>query len=205
MTPFTRHEGKAVVLPLDNVDTDQIIPARFLRKPRSAGYGNFLLHDLRFDEAGSPVAGFPLNDAGEDVRFLVAGSNFGCGSSREGAVYALVDYGIRAVIAPKVADIFRNNAVRNGLLPIELDAEAYAILSAAIAAAPDAPVEIDLEAKHIAHPNCQTVPFEIDEPSRRRLLLGLDDIAETAERFTVIDAFEKTYRSTEPWRWPAAQ
>ncbi|MFC4172566.1 3-isopropylmalate dehydratase small subunit [Microvirga sp. GCM10011540] len=204
MTPFTRHEGKAVILPLDNVDTDQIIPARFLRKPRSAGYGNFLLHDLRFDEAGSPVAGFPLNEAGDDVRFIVAGSNFGCGSSREGAVYALVDYGIRAVIAPRVADIFRNNAVRNGLLPVELDAEAHATLTAAIASAPDAPLSIDLESKHISHPNFQ-ISFEIDEPSRRRLLLGLDDIAETAERFAVIDAFETTYRLAEPWRWPAAQ
>ncbi|MCO6392671.1 3-isopropylmalate dehydratase small subunit [Aliihoeflea aestuarii] len=203
MKPFVAHEGQAVVLPVANVDTDQIIPARFLRKPRSAGYGNFLLHDLRFDANGRSVADFPLNRA-EAPSFLIAGSNFGCGSSREGAVYALVDYGFRAVIAPRIADIFRNNSVRNGLVPIELPDDEYDRLAQAVEADPAREMKVDLQTCTLSHPALAPISFVIDEGSRKRLLKGLDDIAETAERFGAIEDFAASYRKDRPWTWPAS-
>ena len=203
MKPFVAHEGQAVVLPVANVDTDQIIPARFLRKPRSAGYGNFLLHDLRFDANGRSVADFPLNRT-EAPSFLIAGSNFGCGSSREGAVYALVDYGFRAVIAPRIADIFRNNSVRNGLVPIELPDDEYDRLAQAVEADPKSDMKVDIQACTISHPALAPISFVIDEGSRKRLLKGLDDIAETAERFGAIEDFAASYRKDRPWTWPAS-
>lgn len=203
MKPFVRHEGKAVVFPVANVDTDQIIPARFLRKPRSAGYGNFLLHDLRFDVAGNRIDHFSLNRV-EQPSFLIAGSNFGCGSSREGAVYALVDYGFHAVISPRIADIFRNNAVRNGLLPIELPKDQHERLANAVEADPASGLKVDLETCTISHPALAPIAFVIDEGSRTRLLRGMDDIAETAQRFEAIDSFAGLYRSAHPWAWPSA-
>jgi len=199
MTPFVTHSGRAAVLPMANIDTDQIIPARFLRKPRSAGYGNFLFHDMRFDRDGQPVEEFPLHrDPGASI--LVAGDNFGCGSSREGAVYALVDAGIRVVIAPSVADIFRNNAVRNGLLPVVLEASDHEALARAVEAEPA--LAVDLEARTIGHATLGTLAFEIDAPSRRRLIEGRDDIADTAAHLDEIEAFETRYRDAAPWRWP---
>lgn len=202
MKPFVAREGRALVLPIANVDTDQIIPARFLRKPRSAGYGNFLFHDLRFDPDGKAVADFPLNHD-EHPSFLIAGSNFGCGSSREGAVYALVDYGFRAVIAPRIADIFRNNSVRNGLVPIELPCEDHARLARAIEKNPAIDIKVDLQNCTITHPAMGRISFVFDEGSRKRLMLGLDDIAETAERLGKIEDFAAAYRNQRPWTWPA--
>jgi 3-isopropylmalate/(R)-2-methylmalate dehydratase small subunit len=201
MTPFTTHSGRAAVLPIDNVDTDQIIPARFLRKPRSAGYGNFLFYDMRFDRDGRPAEDFPLHRDPE-ASILVAGDNFGCGSSREGAVYALVDFGVRVVVATSVADIFRNNAVRNGLLPVVLDASEHEALARAVEA--DPALEVDLEARTIRHATLGALAFDIDEPSRRRLLEGRDDIADTAAHLDEIERFETRYRDAAPWRWPAA-
>ncbi len=202
MKPFVAHEGRGVVLNIANVDTDQIIPARFLRKPRAAGYGNFLLHDLRYDADGKSVADFPLNRT-EHASFLIAGSNFGCGSSREGAVYALVDYGFRAVIAPRIADIFRNNSVRNGLVPIELPDSDHARLARAVEAEPTGDMKVDLQACTISHPALAPIAFVIDDGSRKRLLEGLDDIAQTAQRFGVIDDFSAEYRKNRSWAWPA--
>ena len=120
MQPFTIATGPGVVLARDNIDTDQLIPARFMKRTRSEGYGDQLLYDLRFREDGAPVADFPLNRMAERPALMVAGENFGCGSSREAAVYALVDHGIRAVVAGSFADIFRGNAAKNGLLTIAL-------------------------------------------------------------------------------------
>ncbi len=201
---FTVCEGTAALLPLANIDTDQLIPARFMRKLRGEGdgYGPYLLHDLRWHPDGQAVADFPLNRAATPPSFLVAGPNFGCGSSREGAVYALVDYGIRAVLAAGFGDIFRNNAVRNGLLPIELGGEDHDRLSHVVNAAPQAQLRIDLEAMSVVHPHLPAIGFSIDPACRRRLLLGLDDIAETSQHQTVIDAFAAAYRASGKWRWP---
>ncbi len=201
MTPFTVHSGRAAWLPADNVDTDQILPARFLKKPRSAGYGNFLFHDLRRDADGAQRTDFPLNVDGTPPSILVAGDNFGCGSSREGAVYALIDGGIRAVVSTRIADIFRNNAVRNGLCPVLVEPETLKAIAAAVDAHPDRPVTIDLSERLVTCGEA-TFPFEIDESSRRRLLLGLDEIGETAERMDLIEAAEADRQRRRPWVRP---
>ncbi|SOD93340.1 3-isopropylmalate dehydratase small subunit [Caenispirillum bisanense] len=200
MTPFVRETGRAVVLPVDNVDTDQIIPARFLRKPRGgdAGYGDYLLHDLRRDADGAPKPDFPLNAPGPAPLVLVAGDNFGCGSSREGAVYALVDAGIRVVVSTRIADIFRNNAVRNGLVPVELSAADHAALTDVLAREPDAAVTVDLE-QGVLTAGALRLPVALDAGSRRRLLCGLDDIGETEARLAEIDQAERRYTVRRPW------
>jgi 3-isopropylmalate/(R)-2-methylmalate dehydratase small subunit len=163
MTPFGVLRGRAVVLDRANVDTDQILPARFLRKPRSAGYQNFLFYDLREAEPGFPVRG--------DVAVVIAGANFGCGSSREGAVYALVDAGIRCVIAPSFGDIFAGNAAKNGLLTVTL-ADAATRLT-------DGPIEIDLPAQLVRCGDAAPIGFPIDAFRKRCLVEGLDDIGLT--------------------------
>lgn len=200
MTPFVRETGRAVVLPVDNIDTDQIIPARFLRKPRGgdAGYGDYLLYDMRRDDGGALKPDFPLNAPGAAPLVLVAGDNFGCGSSREGAVYALVDAGIRVVISTRIADIFRNNAVRNGLVPVELPAEDHAALADTIGREPRAAVTVDLERGELAAGSLR-LPITLDAASRRRLLLGLDDIGETERRLPEIEQAESRYQMRRPW------
>ncbi len=190
MTAFVTLEGEAVAIEAANIDTDQIIPARFLRKDRSAGYQNFLFHDLRQDPA------FPLN--GHAPVILVSGRNFGCGSSREGAVYALVDAGIRCVIAASFGDIFASNAAKNGLLTINLpESHLQAMRS-------DLPgrVAVDLPAQHVCWPDGRTDAFEIDPFRKRCLIEDLDDIALTFEHRAAIDAFCARDRSGRPWVQP---
>ncbi len=149
MAPFTTVQSRAIRLPAPNIDTDQIVPARFLRNPRSAGYAGFLFHDLRFDPAGQAIPAFALNQPElRDARILLAGANFGCGSSREGAVYALADWGIRCVIAPSFGDIFRNNCYKNGVLPVALAEPEIAAL-----AATDGPLTVDLAAQTVSAGN----------------------------------------------------
>jgi 3-isopropylmalate/(R)-2-methylmalate dehydratase small subunit len=193
MTPFTVLSGQAVALERANIDTDQIIPARFLRKPRSAGYQNFLFHDVRRQEAG-----FPLNGAAPAI--LAAAENFGCGSSREGAVYALVDAGIRCVIAPSFGDIFAGNAGKNGLLTIVLPAPAAASLRAQL----PGPMTVDLPAQRLTLPDGSTHGFEIDPFRKRCLLEGLDDIGLTLQHAADIAAFQAADRTARPWAIPAA-
>ncbi len=191
MTPFTTLEGEAVALDADNIDTDQIIPARFLRKDRSAGYQNFLFHDLR-DQPD-----FPLR--GRTPAILVAGANFGCGSSREGAVYALVDAGIRCVIAPSFGDIFAGNAGKNGLLTITLgEAEA-----AALRALLPGPLRVDLPEQRLTLPDGSTRGFEIDPFRKRCLVEGLDDIGLTLQHAARIADFQARDRLARPWALPA--
>jgi 3-isopropylmalate/(R)-2-methylmalate dehydratase small subunit len=206
MTPFVRETGRAAVLPIDNVDTDQIIPARFLRKPRGGedGYGDYLLHDLRRDAAGALKPDFPLNGPGPAPLVLVAGDNFGCGSAREGAVYALVDAGIRVVVSTRIADIFRNNAVRNGLVPVELPRTDHAALADALAREPDAEVTVDLDEGALAVAALR-LPVTLDAGSRRRLMLGLDDIGETERRLPEIEQAERCYRERRPWTLVSAE
>jgi 3-isopropylmalate/(R)-2-methylmalate dehydratase small subunit len=192
MIPFTVVSGAAVALNRTNVDTDQIIPSRFLRKPRSAGYQNFLFHDLRREDAT-----FPLNGARPVV--LVGTANFGCGSSREGAVYALVDAGIRCVVAPSFGDIFAGNAAKNGLLTIVLpDA-----LAAALRAQLPADVTVDLPGQRLQFPDGSGHSFEIDPFRKRCLIEGLDDIGLTLEYADRIVAFQVEDRARRPWAIPA--
>jgi len=201
MDPFTTLD--AVAAPIDdvNVDTDQIIPARFLKYPRSGGYGRFLFHDQRYNEDGSERPDFVLNRPPfRAARILVADSNFGCGSSREGAVYALADSGFRAVVGPSFGDIFHNNCLKNGLLPVRLPPDVAAELRAALRARPGAHVAIDLAACRLTAPNGAIHAFAIDPHWQRMLLEGLDELGMTLSCLGEVAAFEARYRAAEPWR-----
>jgi 3-isopropylmalate/(R)-2-methylmalate dehydratase small subunit len=204
MTPFTTLDSTAIRLDAANIDTDQIIPARFLRNPRKAGYANFLFHDMRFDEAGSPIADSAFNrPENQGAQVVVAGDNFGCGSSREGAVYALLDYGIRCVIAPSFGDIFRNNCCKNGVLPVVLPAKDIAKL---VTGAPDeAPrLHIDLAAQEVRSAT-HTAHFDIEPFWKDCLLHGLDDIDLTLRHRDRIAAFAAQRFATHPWLTPGAR
>jgi len=195
MSGWQIHTGTALALPLDNIDTDQLIPARFMSQPRADGYGGFLLHDMRRDDAGALRPDFPLNQHSPSV--LVAGRNFGSGSSREAAVYALVDAGVQAVIAPSFGDIFASNAVNNGLLPAVLDAAEVRALMQVLGDAP-APVEVDLAAGTI-HCAVQTYRFTLDATWRTKLIKGWDDIDLTRQHTQAI----AEHRADLPgWRRP---
>ena len=200
MEKFHKLDAVAVPLAAPNVDTDQIVPARFLRKPRSGGYGAFLFHDLRFDDAGTEKPGFVLNQpAYRNAQILVADKNFGCGSSREHAVYALWDYGIRAVIAPSFGDIFFNNCFKNGLLPIVLPAAGVADLQGELTHSPGAHVRVDLDSQQVVAPSGKVFRFEIDPFRKQCLLEGLDEISFTLAPDADIAAFE--HRQAEELRW----
>ena len=185
MSGWTRHAGLAVALERTNVDTDQLIPARFMSTPRAQGYGQFLLHDLRGAGATWDVPGASI---------MVAGPNFGCGSSREAAVYALVDAGFRAVIAPGFGDIFAANAVNNGLLPALADA-------GALMAALPARLAIDLEAGTITPEGGTALAFDLDPVWRTKLINGWDDIDLTAAHGAAIATFAAARRAAAPWVW----
>ncbi len=200
MEKFQKLDAVAVPIPAPNVDTDQIVPARFLRKPRNAGYGGFLFHDLRFDDNGEEKPGFVLNrPAYRGARILIAEKNFGCGSSREHAVYALWDYGFRAVIAPSFGDIFFNNCFKNGLLPIVLPTEQVTALQAELAQQPGAHVRVDLERQEVIAPSGKVHQFEVDAFRKQCLLQGLDEIAFTLGHDADIAAFE--HRQSQELRW----
>jgi 3-isopropylmalate/(R)-2-methylmalate dehydratase small subunit len=204
MEPFTRLTAVAAPLDLPNVDTDRVIPARFLRKPRDVGYGQFCFHDLRLRPDGTEDAGFVLNrPAYRDARILVAAENFGCGSSREGAVWALAGWGIRAVVAPSFGDIFHENSLRNGLLPVRLPAETVSRLRQGLHAAPGATVTIDLPAQTVTGPDGLRQRFEIDAFRKQALLEGLDEIGLTLRHAAEIDAFEARHSAGWPWVTPA--
>jgi 3-isopropylmalate/(R)-2-methylmalate dehydratase small subunit len=194
MEPVTRLKAHAVPIDRPNVDTDQIVPARYLQKPRSAPFGDFLFRDLRFNPDGSQKPDFILNQPfAREARIVVAEDNFACGSSREHAVWALHDYGIRAVIAPSLGDIFASNAAKNGLLTILLPAPVVAGMIAALKVEPDLEVAVDLEAQTVSLPNGPAWRFDID-PYRKHLLLnGLDELGFTLSQIDQIETFEKTY------------
>ena len=202
MQPFTNLTAPACPLPMANVDTDQIIPARFMRRPRSEGYGNFLFHDLRHDVDGNK-RDFPVNDpAYAHAEVLIARRNFGCGSSREAAVYALADHGIRVVIAPSFGDIFSSNAIKNGLLPARVSEEDAERLLAAGEMAGARPVSVDLENQTITAGNL-VLSFAIDPVWKKQLLNGLDDIDLTLEQAPLIERFSAHDRQARPWAAPA--
>jgi 3-isopropylmalate/(R)-2-methylmalate dehydratase small subunit len=202
MEKFVRLTAKVCPLLLANVDTDQIVPARFLKLPRSVELGRALFNDLRRDANGDENPDFPLNrPAWRDARILIAGRNFGGGSSREAAVYALYEAGIRCVIAPSFGDIFAQNSVKNGLLTATLAEAEMLELAAAIAADPEMPVTVDLERQTIARGN-RSFAFTIDPTSRNQLLNGWDDIDLTESRRDRIAAFKAADRERRPWARP---
>ena len=203
MEKFARLTGKACPLLLPNVNTDQILPARYLKLPRAAGLGPVLFHDLRRDPDGNEKADFPLNQpVWRDAAILIAGRNFGGGSSREAAVYALYDAGIRCVIAPSFGDIFAQNAVKNGMLPSVVAEADASELGSLVAADPALPVTVDLERLTIARGN-RTFSFTIDDVSRNQLLNGWDDIDLTGSYRARIADFKTADRERRPWARPA--
>ena len=204
MTPFDKLTAVAVPIDTPNVDTDQLAPARFLRRPRKDGYADILFHDLRKTPEGAPNAEFVLNqEAYRNAGIIVADRNFGGGSSREQAVWALMDSGIRCVIAVSFGDIFYNNSVKLGLLLIRQEAEAAKRLRERLHAMPGTTLSIDLEAQTFSTPDGETVAFEIEPSRKRRLLRGLDDIGLTLQHDAEIAAFEQSYRAGRPWLFPA--
>jgi 3-isopropylmalate/(R)-2-methylmalate dehydratase small subunit len=200
MQKFTQLTGVAAALPLRNVDTDAIIPKQFLKTIKRTGLGKHLFEEMRYDEAGAEKPDFVLNKpAYRKAQILVAGENFGCGSSREHAPWALLDFGIRCVIAPSFADIFRNNCFKNGILAIELpQAEIDKLLDDASRGS-NATVTIDLAKQEIRGPDGGMIRFEIDRHVKHNLVNGLDEIGQSLQQAQAIDAFEARRRLSEPW------
>ncbi|MET0509848.1 MAG: 3-isopropylmalate dehydratase small subunit [Burkholderiaceae bacterium] len=202
MDKFTNLESKAIRLGQRNIDTDRIVPARFLRTPRKEGYADFLFHDERVGPDERPIESFPLNlPANAGAQVLVAGENFGCGSSREGAVYALYDWGIRSVIAPSFGDIFRTNCFKNGLLPIQLSAEEITTLFGDDETVAGAAVAIDLGTQTIRTERASR-RFEIEPFWKECLLEGIDDIDLTLRHQAEITAFANHRLARHPWLRP---
>jgi 3-isopropylmalate/(R)-2-methylmalate dehydratase small subunit len=200
MDPFTTLAATAVPLATANVDTDQIIPARFLRVPRREGYAGFLFHDTRRTAEGQMKPDFVFNEpAYAGASIVVAGENFGCGSSREGAVYALLDGGFRCVLAPSFGDIFFNNCFKNGVLAARLPHDVITALQARLAAQPGLRIVVDLPTQTITVGNDAPIGFEIDAFRKMCLMRGLDDISLTREHGPEIEAFEQRQRAAEPW------
>jgi len=201
MNAWSEHQGLSVCLPLNNIDTDQLIPARFMSRPRTQGYGDVLLHDVRQNDNGQPDPNFVLNRH-PDASVLVAGQNFGSGSSREAAAYALIDAGIKVVIAPSFADIFSANAVNNGLLPARISEANLAMLYSAIDEQA-IPVNVSLNRSVIELKN-HVVNFDIDSGSREKLINGWDDIDLTLKHQPIIKAYSDQRYSQNRWAWPDA-
>ncbi len=200
MEKFTQLNGTAVAWRRDNVDTDQVIPARFLKVSRAEGLGDKLFYDLRFDENGKSRPNFPLNDpARKDASILIGRKNFGVGSSREAAVYALVDHGFRCVVATSFGDIFAGNSVNNGLVAAIVSEEDVEKLLSAVEQTGRA--EVDLEEQTIKSGN-YVVPFTIDPARKTRLLNGWDELDLTAQYKDKIEAFAAKDRGERPWAAP---
>ena len=206
MQPFTTLTGIAAPLPLANVDTDKIIPARFLKTIKRTGLGKNLFDAIRYNADGSENPDFILNqEPYRRAEILVAGPNFGCGSSREHAPWALLDFGIRCVIAPDFADIFHNNCFKNGILPIRLPQEVCEQLMEDAKLGPNSRITIDLEAQEVVRPNGERIRFEVDAFRKHCLLNGLDDIGLTMEKRASIDSFEAKRETAQPWVVPSVQ
>ena len=204
MQAFTVLDAIAAPLFVANIDTDKLIPHKFLRKPLSAGYRNFLFYDQRFAEDGSLRPEFVLNrEPYSRAGVLVAGRNFGCGSTREGAIYALLDFGIRCVIAPSFGDIFHANCLQNGLLPVIMEEGEAGKLAVWLEAHPGAHVGVDLGAQTATLPYGVIVSFAIDGVRKEQMLKGLDDIGITLQYAARIQVFEEGYRQRRPWLFRA--
>ena len=200
MDKFDKLDGVAVPMPIVNCDTDRIIPARFLKTIKRTGLGVNLFNDVRYNEDGSEKPDFILNKAPyRNAKFLIGGENFGCGSSREHAPWALLDFGIRCVIAPSFADIFYNNSSKNGVLLITLPREEIDKLMGDAEKGENARIAVDLEKQEITRPDGEVIPFEVDAFKKHCLLNGLDDIGLTMQKDDKIAAFEARQGASEPW------
>lgn len=200
MEKFTKLTGTAAPMPLVNIDTDMIIPKVFLKTIKRSGLGVNLFDEMRYDRDGNELEDFVLNKPQyRDAQILVAGDNFGCGSSREHAPWALLDFGIRCVISTSFADIFYNNCFKNGILPIVVNAEDHAKLMDDAERGANAVLTIDLENQTVTGPDGGTVTFEVDAHKRHCLMNGLDDIGLTMEKAASIDTFEGRMSAERPW------
>ena len=200
MDKFTTLTGVAAPLNMINVDTDKIIPKQFLKTIKRSGLGSALFHEMRFADDGSENPDFVLNQpAYRKANILVAGENFGCGSSREHAPWALLDFGIRCVIAPSFADIFYNNCFKNGILPIKLPQEDVDKLMDDAQRGANATITVDLESQTISGPDGGEISFEMDSFRKHCLINGLDDIGLTMEKAEKIKAFEEKSKASQPW------
>jgi 3-isopropylmalate/(R)-2-methylmalate dehydratase small subunit len=205
MEKFTTFTGAACPINQSNLNTDQILPARYLKWTRAMGFGKILFHDLRFDSEGREKPDFPFNKpAWRESTIIVSARNFGCGSSREAAVYALYDFGVRAVIAPSFGDIFAGNAVQNGLLTATVTDEEAAEIMGSLAQMPELPVTVDLEQQTVLCGN-RTYKFKIDPIRRMRLLNGWDDLELTESYRERISTFKAQDKIKRPWTLPREQ
>jgi 3-isopropylmalate/(R)-2-methylmalate dehydratase small subunit len=200
MDKFTTLSGIAAPLPLINVDTDMIIPKQFLKTIQRSGLGKNLFDEMRYDDSGAEIADFVLNrPAYRKAQILVGAENFGCGSSREHAPWALLDFGIRCVIAPSFADIFYNNCFKNGILPIVLPQDQVDLLMDDARNGANATLSVDLDAQTITRPDGSAIAFEVDGFRKHCLLNGLDDIGLTLEKSAAIESFEVQAAQARPW------
>jgi len=205
MNKFTTLTGVAAPLPMINIDTDKIIPKQYLKTIARTGLGQGLFDEIRYNADGSEKPDFVLNKAPyRAAKILIAGENFGCGSSREHAPWALLDFGITCIIAPSFGDIFYNNAFKNGVLPIRLDQSIVDQLTEDASNGANAVFTIDLERQTISRPDGGIVSFEIDPFRKHCLLNGLDDVGLTLEKDAAISAFEAQRSLTQPWLAPSA-
>ncbi|WP_103763625.1 MULTISPECIES: 3-isopropylmalate dehydratase small subunit [Roseovarius] len=200
MEKFVKLTGVAAPMPLVNIDTDMIIPKQFLKTIKRSGLGVNLFDEMRYDDNGNEIPDFVLNQpAYREAKIIVAGDNFGCGSSREHAPWALLDFGIRCVISTSFADIFYNNCFKNGILPIVLPQEEVEKLMDDAERGANAVLTVDLENQEITGPDGGTIGFEVDPWRKHCLLNGLDDIGLTMEKAASIDAFESKAATERPW------
>ncbi len=202
MERFEMLTGIAAQLPMINVDTDKVIPKQYLKTIERTGLGRHLFDEMRYDADGQEVPDFVLNRPPyRQARILVSGANFGCGSSREHAPWALLDFGIRCVIAPSFADIFFNNCFQNGILPVALPQDQVDLLMADAELGANATLTVDLERQRITRPGGETIGFDIDPFRKDCLMGGLDDIGLTLQKADRIDAYEAGQRLNQPWLW----
>ena len=200
MNKFDKLSGIAAPMPMVNIDTDMIIPKQFLKTIKRSGLGVNLFDEMRYDRDGNEVPDFVLNKPQyRDAQILVAGDNFGCGSSRENAPWAIADFGITCVIAPSFADIFYNNCFKNGILPIALPQEQVDLLMKDAEKGSNARIEVDLEAQTITSSDGEVITFQIDAFKKHCLMNGLDDIGLTLEKAASIDSFESAAAQARPW------
>jgi len=205
MEPYQKHFSKVALMNRANVDTDQIVPKQFLKKVSRQGFGQHLFHDWRFLADGSDNPEFELNQAEfAGAGILLAGDNFGCGSSREHAPWAIGDFGFNTIISTSYADIFYNNCFKNGILPVVVDQATWDTLRAEVEQFPGVQFDIDLENQMVATPGGTEVSFEVDPFRKNNLLKGLDDIAVSLQSEAEITAFEAKQKESRPWLWRSA-
>ncbi|WP_427978604.1 3-isopropylmalate dehydratase small subunit [Agarivorans sp.] len=205
MQPYEKHSSVAAVMNRSNVDTDQIIAKQFLKRVERTGFGVHLFHDWRYLENGTENPEFELNRPEfKGAKILIAGDNFGCGSSREHAPWAIADYGFNTIISTSYADIFFSNCFKNGILPIVVDADTLKALMDEVEAAPGIEITIDLENQLIQTPAGKEIAFDVDPFRKETLLKGLDDIGWTLKFEDKIAEFEEKHKQQLPWLWPSA-